>query len=40
MGLECPDYEMCILKDKKIHFTNCNHLCKYYKIKEEKDNEI
>ena len=40
MGLECPDYEMCILKDKIIHFTNWNHLCKYYKIKEEKNNEI
>jgi hypothetical protein len=32
----CPDYEMCILKDKIIHFTNKRNLCLYYELKKER----
>ena len=40
LGLEVGDYEECILKDKIIHFTNYYKICKYYKIKEEEEDEI
>ena len=36
IGLDCPDYEECILKDKIIYFTNKRNLCLYYELKEEK----
>lgn len=39
MGLSCPDYEECVLKDKTIHFTNIKNICLYYELKEE-DNEV
>lgn len=39
LGLNCADYEKCILKDKQIHFSNILRFCKYYKIREE-NNEI
>ena len=35
LGLNCADYEECILKDKIIHFTNKENKCVYYKLNEE-----
>lgn len=36
MGLNCADYEECVLKDKIIHFTNKSNSCLYYTLKEDK----
>lgn len=35
MGLDCADYEECILKDKILHFTDKRNLCLYYELKED-----
>ena len=40
LGLNCPDYEKCILKDKIIFFSSRLNFCKYYILNEEENNEI
>lgn len=35
MGLDCADYEECVLKDKILHFTDKRNLCLYYELKED-----
>ena len=35
MGLDCADYEECVLKDKILHFTDKRNLCWYYELKED-----
>ena len=39
LGLNCADYEECILKDKIINYESLPRLCKYYELKED-NNEI